>query len=76
MTGKDEWRLIHCGPGGVLTDSVNNKGKPGEKKDENRNTFIAEHAIIGSVTSASQQTLRGAAPARRAKAAGRPASPT
>ena len=22
MTGKDEWRLIHVGPGGVFTDSL------------------------------------------------------
>ncbi len=56
MTGKEEWRLIHCGPGGVLTDSVNNKGKAGEKKEENRNTFIAEHAIIGSVVTGPQQS--------------------
>ncbi len=25
MTGKDEWRIIHAGPGGVLTDSLNQK---------------------------------------------------
>ena len=73
MTGKEEWRLIRCGPGGVLLDSVNNKGKPGEKKDENRNTFIAEHAIIGAVASGPQQSFDGAAPARerrRRRAAG------
>jgi type II secretory pathway pseudopilin PulG len=36
MTGKDEWRLIHMGPGGVLTDSLLQKppdpmkgGQPG-----------------------------------------------
>lgn len=35
MTGKDEWRLIHIGPGGVLTDSVLNKpGQGGEQKAE------------------------------------------
>jgi hypothetical protein len=27
MTGKDEWRLIHVGPGGVFTDSLINKNK-------------------------------------------------
>lgn len=35
MTGKDEWRLIHIGPGGVLTDSVLNKpAQGGEQKAE------------------------------------------
>ena len=31
MTGKDEWRLIHAGPGGILTDSLTQK--PPQKKD-------------------------------------------
>jgi type II secretory pathway pseudopilin PulG len=47
LTGKDEWRLIHIGPGGVLTDSITTKPK-GEKKEENLNTFITEAAAIGS----------------------------
>lgn len=35
MTGKDDWRLIHIGPGGVLTDSVLSKpGQGGEQKAE------------------------------------------
>ena len=29
MTGKDEWRLIHVGPGGVFTDSLINQSKAG-----------------------------------------------
>lgn len=33
MTGKDEWRLIHIAPGGMLTDSLTQK-PPGQKKDE------------------------------------------
>src|SRR5258708_32381579 len=28
MTGKDEWRLIHVGPGGVLTDSLIKPANP------------------------------------------------
>ncbi|MFB3829155.1 MAG: hypothetical protein ACE15B_20480 [Bryobacteraceae bacterium] len=47
MTGKEEWRLIHYN-GGVFTDSIKNKGKKGEQKDENRNTFIAELQSIGA----------------------------
>lgn len=36
MTGKDEWRLVHIGPGGVFTDSVTMKAPEAgkEKKDE------------------------------------------
>ncbi len=29
MTGKNEWRLVHAGPGGVLTDSLVQKGAVG-----------------------------------------------
>src|ERR1700744_5895749 len=29
MTGKADWRILHAGPGGVTTDSVNNKPKQG-----------------------------------------------
>jgi type II secretory pathway pseudopilin PulG len=43
MTGKDEWRLIHIGPGGVLTDSVLNKpGSTGEQKLESKEQAEAE----------------------------------
>ncbi len=28
MTGKADWRLLHAGPGGVITDSVTNVKKP------------------------------------------------
>src|SRR6185312_1061712 len=33
MTGKKEWRLIHAGPGGTLTDSVDSKAP--DQKDQN-----------------------------------------
>ncbi len=34
MTGKDEWRIIHAGPGGALTDSLIKKGPgAGDAKD-------------------------------------------
>lgn len=29
FTGKDDWRLIHAGPGGILIDSKVNRGLPG-----------------------------------------------
>jgi hypothetical protein len=34
MTDKDEWRLIHVGPGGVLTDSLVQKQPEAEAKDK------------------------------------------
>lgn len=49
MTGKDEWRLIHVGPGGVFTDSlVYGKQKDGDKKSEPQN-FITELAPTGGL---------------------------
>ena len=39
MTGKDEWRLIHVGPGGVLTDSLIQPANPaGKDKDKDKQT--------------------------------------
>ncbi|HEX8985298.1 MAG TPA: hypothetical protein VF767_07700, partial [Bryobacteraceae bacterium] len=32
MTGKDDWRIIHAGPGGIFTDSVTRK--PPQTKDK------------------------------------------
>ncbi len=47
MTGKDEWRLIHVGPGGVFTDSlVYNKKKDDDKASEPQN-FITEGQQTG-----------------------------
>jgi hypothetical protein len=52
MTGKDDWRLIHVGPGGILTDSKVQKLQPSDKdKDKEKkpeNTFITEAAPVGS----------------------------
>ena len=53
LTGKDDWRLIHIGPGGIFTDSLTNKPK-GEKKSENLNNFITESPSIGQDTSTDQ----------------------
>ncbi len=49
MTGKDEWRLIHVGPGGVFTDSlVYNKKKSGDQSGPQN--FITELQQIGGTT--------------------------
>jgi hypothetical protein len=47
LTGKDEWRLIHVGPGGVFTDSLLNT----KKVDPNapaKQTFITELPSAGT----------------------------
>lgn len=42
MTGKDDWRIIHAGPGGVFTDSlVYGKKRDGSQQKEQQN-FITE----------------------------------
>jgi len=52
MTGKDDWRIIHCGPGGILTDSVNQKPAT-TKTDQSKqqpNTYVGELPTAGSDT--------------------------
>ena len=48
MTGKDEWRIIHVGPGGVFTDSVlyTKKKDPNQPQAE-KQTFITEMQQVG-----------------------------
>src|SRR5712692_5512130 len=71
LTGKDEWRLIHVGPGGVFTDSLTRKPKTGgEKKEGNRNTFITEGPTVGSTLADMQRT--GSGPPRRPSEGGQP----
>jgi hypothetical protein len=45
MTGKDEWRLIHVGPGGVFLDSLVNKKKPDTQSAPQN--FITEGQQVG-----------------------------
>ncbi len=47
MTGKNEWRLIHVGPGGAFIDSqINGNNKPGGTANAPQ-TFIAEVQQVG-----------------------------
>jgi len=65
MTGEDEWRVIHVGPGGVLTDSLVQK-PPGQQAQETKsqNTYIGELPSIGSATGASGSGATGLPPRR------------
>ena len=57
MTGKDKWRLIHIN-GGVLTDSIIQKGQPGQAQPQgNTNTFIGEGPVMGATTDPNQQQI-------------------
>jgi hypothetical protein len=46
ITGKNEWRLIHAGPGGILIDSVNTKKKDDSQAAAPQN-FITEGQQVG-----------------------------
>jgi hypothetical protein len=65
LTGKDEWRLIHIGPGGMLTDS-RTQTPAGLKKDEKGGASESESAKAAS----GGQELPSAAVRRRASEMG------
>jgi len=69
LTGKDDWRLIHIGPGGVFTDSVTNKPK-GDQQTQNQNNFITEGPSLSGGTSTDQPS--GPAFRRRPSEGGQP----
>jgi len=70
LTGKDEWRLIHVGPGGLFTDSLTQKRKNGDQPAANLNTFITEGAAVGSALPDNQSGPAG--PPRRRSEGGQP----
>lgn len=70
LTGKDEWRLIHIGPGGVFTDSLTHKPKTNQPQQANLNTFITEGPAIGSTQVGTQPGAAG--PPRRPSESGQP----
>lgn len=47
MTGKDEWRLIHVGPGGVFLDSLVNKKTTDTTAQPAPQNFITEGQQVG-----------------------------
>ena len=77
FTGKDDWRLVHVGPNGMLTDSKVQKpqqqGKQGEQQ-ASVNTFTSEGPAFGSTTTQTGQTAPGLArrPSDRPGAPGMP----
>jgi len=61
MTGKEKWRLIHIN-GGVLTDSIIPKNKPGQdhQQQANTNTFIGEGPVMGAPSDPNHQQINPA----------------
>jgi len=75
MTGQEEWRFIHVGPGGVFLDSLVHKPPGAEKKEESggQNTFITEGPAIGSmIETGSASVLPAALRLRRPSEGGAP----
>ncbi len=54
MTGKDEWRLIHVGPGGVFTDSLIYNKKTGDAANAPQNFITEAQQVGGNQTDPSQ----------------------
>ena len=54
MTGKDDWRIIHVGPGGVFTDSLTHEKKKDDSKGSEPQNFITELAPLGGAQGANQ----------------------
>jgi len=68
MTGKADWRLLHAGPGGVITDSVTSK-----KTDATtQQTFITQMTMFGMDTEGGSEGVNMAARHRPSDQAGAP----
>jgi hypothetical protein len=69
MTGKADWRLLHAGPGGVITDSVTAKKTDAATTPQN---FITELKMFGADTDAGTEGVNIAARRRASDQAGAP----
>jgi hypothetical protein len=58
FTGKDDWRIIHVGPGGIFTDSLLYNKKKDDKSTE-KQTFIAELPTTVSTDPSQQVNIAG-----------------
>lgn len=74
MTGKDDWRIIHVGPGGVFTDSLINKKKDSAQPKDQQN-FITEIQQTGGNPVDANQNVNVATRQRPSDQAGAPGDP-
>lgn len=76
MTGKNEWRLIHVGPGGVFTDSlVYGKKKDGDQPSAPQNFITELQQTGGNQAGENQGGVNIAARQRPSDQAGSPGDP-
>jgi len=76
MTGKDEWRIIHVGPGGVFTDSLLYGKKKDDKEKTEQQSFITEmQQTGGNQAGANPQAVNLATRQRQSDQPGAPGAP-
>ena len=74
MTGKDDWRIIHVGPGGVFTDSLINKKTDASQAKDQQN-FITEIQQTGGTPIDANQNINVGTRQRSNDPFGAPADP-
>jgi hypothetical protein len=75
MTGKDDWRIVHVGPGGVFIDSLVYGKKKDDKKPAEQQTFIAEMQQTGGNQVDANQNVNLGLRQRQSDQAGGPGDP-
>jgi hypothetical protein len=65
MTGKDDWRQIHAGPGGIFTDSLTQKPAQPQQQQNKDSIFTSVSDMAASSNSDSQQPVVSMIPRRR-----------
>jgi hypothetical protein len=76
MTGKDDWRIIHVGPGGVFTDSlVYGKKKDGKATTEQQNFITEMQQTGGNQAGTNQQGVNIGTRQRQSDQPGAPGDP-
>jgi hypothetical protein len=75
MTGKDDWRLIHVGPGGVFTDSLVYGKKKSDTQQAEAQNFITEAQQTGGNQVEGNQGVNLATRQRQSDQPGAPGDP-
>jgi len=75
MTGKDDWRIIHVGPGGVFTDSLVYGKKKDDKQAADVQNFITELQHTGGNPVDPNQNLNVGMRQRQSDQPGAPGDP-
>jgi len=75
MTGKDDWRIIHVGPGGVFTDSLVYCKKKDDKQQAEQQNFIGEMQQTGGNQVDTTQSVNIGTRQRQSDQPGAPGDP-